>query len=74
MIITTAKGSKFDTDKPAKSNICMILTGNGKQVLDTLRLTGKTTTVEEFMEKTSMIEVETSFGITEVNEEFLWQN
>lgn len=73
MILTTAKGSKFDTEKPAKSNICMILTGSGKQVLDTLRITGKQTIVEEFQEKISMVEVEHSFGIDEINEDFLWQ-
>jgi hypothetical protein len=73
MILTTAKGSKFDTEKPAKSNICMILTGSGKQVLDTLRITGKQTIVEEFQEKISMVEVEHSFGVDEINEDFLWQ-
>jgi hypothetical protein len=73
MILTTAKGSKFDTEKPAKSNICMILTGSGKQVMDTLRITGKQTIVEEFKEKISMVEVEHSFGIDEINEDFLWQ-
>ena len=73
MILTTAKGSKFDTEKPAKNNICMILTGSGKQVFDTLRITGKQTIVEEFQEKISMVEVEHSFGIDEINEDFLWQ-
>lgn len=73
MILITAKGSKFDTEKTAKSNICMILTNNGKPVMDTLRITGKQTIVEEFGEKTSMIEVEHSFGKDEINEDFLWQ-
>ena len=73
MIITTAKNAKFDTSKPAKSNICMFLDDNGNQKMDTLRLTGRMTTVQEFMEDVSMIEVETSYDITEVNEDFLWQ-
>ena len=73
MIITTAKNAKFDTSKPAKSNLIMILDDNGKQVMDTLRITGNMTTVMEFMEPVSMIEVEHSFGKDEVNEDFLWQ-
>ena len=73
MIITTAKIAKFDTTKPAKSNIIMVLDENGKQVMDTLRLTGNTTTVTEFGKPVTMIEVEWSFGIDEVNEDFLWQ-
>jgi hypothetical protein len=51
----------------------MILNDKGSQVMDTLRITGKTTTVQEFMEAVSMVEVDTSFGLTEVNEDFLWQ-
>lgn len=73
MIITTAKNAKFDTSKPAKSNIIMVLDDNGNQVMDTLRITGNMTTVMEFMEPVSMIEVEHSFGKDEVNEDFLWQ-
>lgn len=73
MIITTAKGARFNTDQPAKSNIVMVLNDKGRQVMDTLRLTGRTETVKEFMEDVSMIEVEGSFGLTQVNEDFLWQ-
>lgn len=73
MTITTAKGSKFNTDLPAKSNIIMVLDDNGNQVMDTLRITGNMTTVMEFMEPMSMIEVEHSFGKDEVCEDFLWQ-
>lgn len=69
----TAKGTNLDLSKPAKSNICMVLDGKGRQVMDELRLTGNQTIVEEFGEKVSMVEVETSFGVTEVNEDFLWQ-
>jgi hypothetical protein len=73
MILITVKGTKFDTEKPAKSNVLMILNENGNQVIDVLKITGNKTTVKEFMEDVDMIEVETSFGLTEVNEEFLWQ-
>jgi len=73
MIITTAKGNRFDTDKPAKSNLLMVLTGKGNQVMDVLRLTGRQTVVTEFCEPVSMIEVSHSFGIDEVNEDYLWQ-
>jgi hypothetical protein len=73
MIITTAKNAKFDTSKPARSNIIMILDENGNQVMDTLRLTGNMTTVKEFGETVSMLEVEHSFGIDEINEDFIWQ-
>lgn len=69
----TAKGSNFDLSRPAKSNLCMVLDGNGNQVLDTLTLTGNQTVVEQFREKISMVEVETSFGVTEVCEDFIWQ-
>lgn len=69
----TAQGTIFDINKPAKSNLCMVLNEKGQQVMDSLKLTGNQTVVEEFRRKVSMIEVETSFGITEVNEEFLWQ-
>ncbi len=72
-IFKTAGGSKFDLSKPAKSNICMVLDNNGRQVMDTLKLTGNHTVVELFMEKKSMIEVEWSFGVTEICEDFLWQ-
>lgn len=51
----------------------MVLDGNGKQVMDTLRITGKFTTTTLFMESTAMIEVEHTYGIDEVNEDFLWQ-
>jgi len=73
MIITTAKNAKFDTTKPARSSTLMVLDSNGKQVMDVLRITGKISTVTEFMEDLSMIEVEGSFGITEVSEDFVWQ-
>ena len=73
MIIKTPQGAKFDTSKPAKSNIIMVLDDNGEQVMDTLTLTGRFTIVEEFREKRAMIEVSHSFGIDEVNEDYLWQ-
>jgi hypothetical protein len=73
MIITTVKNAKFDTGKPARSNTIMYLDDNGNQVMDKLRLTGNMTIVVEFMEQVSMIEVETSFGLQEVNEDFIWQ-
>ncbi len=73
MIITTVKNAKFDTEKPARSNTIMYLDDNGNQVMDKLRITGNMTTVVEFMEQVSMIEVETSFGLHEVNEDFIWQ-
>lgn len=71
--LITPNGSKFDLSKPAKSNLLMIFNENGNQEFDELRLTGNQTIVEEFKEKKSMIEVEHSFGITEINEDFLWQ-
>jgi hypothetical protein len=73
MIITTQKGAKFDTDKPARSNICCKLDDRGRKVPDKLRVTGRMTTAIEFHKPISMIEVETSFEITEVHEDFLWQ-
>lgn len=73
MIITTAKGNRFDTTKPATSNIVMVLDDNGNQVKDILRVTGNMETVKEFMEDMSMIEVDGSFGLTQVSEDFLWQ-
>ena len=73
MIIKTVKGAKLDTAKPAKSSICTVLNARGNKVLDVLRITGNLETVEEFGEKVSMVEVETSFGVTQVNEEFLFQ-
>jgi hypothetical protein len=73
MTITTANNAKFDTTKPAKSNIFMVFDSSGQKVMDSLRITGKTTTVTEFMRPVTMIEVEHSFGIDEVNEEFIWQ-
>ena len=73
-IITTVKGARFDTDKPAKSNLCMVLDGSGNQVMDSLRITGKMETVTEFMQPVSMVEVETSYGTTQVKEDYLWQD
>jgi hypothetical protein len=73
MTIKTPKGAIFDSEKSAKSNLFMVLDGNGKQVMDTLRITGKFTTTTLFMESTAMIEVEHTYGIDEVNEDFLWQ-
>lgn len=73
MIITTAKGMKFDTEIPAKSNVIMVLNNSGNQCMDKLKLTGKQTVVKIDREDTSMIEVEHSFGIDEVCEDFLWQ-
>ena len=73
MTIKTPKGAIFDTEKSAKSNLFMVLDGNGKQVMDTLRITGKFTTATLFMESTARIEVEHTYGIDEVNEDFLWQ-
>lgn len=72
MIITTPQGTKFDTSKPAKSSVIKVLDNNGRQVMDTLTLTGRFTIVEEFREKKAMIEVSHSFGIDEVNEDYLW--
>ena len=73
MIITTPQNARFDTSKFAKSNICMVLDDNGNQKMDTLRVTGRMTIVEEFRQQVAMIEVETSFGAVEVHEDFLWQ-
>lgn len=73
MIITTAQGMKFDTSKPASSSLMMVLNDKGQPVLDTLRLTGKVETVTQFMQPISMIEVESSFGVTDICEEFLYQ-
>jgi len=73
MIITTAQNAKFDTLKPARSNIIMVLDQNGNKKMDDLRITGKTTTITEFGESKSMIEVEHSFGVDELNEDFIWQ-
>ena len=73
MTLITVKNAKFDTSKPAKSNIFMVLDDNGNQVMDTLRITGRTTQVIEFMQPMTMIEVEHTFGIDEVCEDFIWQ-
>ena len=73
MDIITARCNTFDTGKPARSNICMVLDDKGRQILDTLELTGKQTVVEIFGEKVSMIEVKHSYGTDEVCEDFLWQ-
>lgn len=72
-ILTTTQGTVFDLSKPAKSNLAMILDTNGFQVMDTLKLTGNVTNVSIFGESVAMIEVETSFGITEIDENFIWQ-
>ncbi len=73
MILKTVKGSMFDTSKPAKSNVIMVLNEDGNPIMDSLRITGRYTVVTEFMESVTMIEVEHSFGIDEVNEDFIWQ-
>lgn len=75
MIITTPRKSTFDTEKPARSNIVMVLNKFGNQVMDTLKLTGNFSTVEMMDgEQLAMIEVEHSFGISEVSEDYLWQD
>ena len=71
MKLLTAKSATFDTEQPAKSNVCMVLTDKGKQVMDTLKITGNQTTVEMFGEKVSMVEVEHSFGKDEICEEYI---
>jgi len=71
--LVTATGARFDTSKPARSNLAMVLDNKGRQVMDNLRITGKTTEVVEFMEKKTMIEVEGSLGCFEINEDFIWQ-
>ncbi len=73
MIITTARGANFDTDKPATSPIIMVLDEKGRQRKDILRITGRSTEVMEFMEPMTMVEVEHSFGIDEVSEDYLYQ-
>lgn len=73
MIINTATGAKFNTELPAKSNLLMVLGNNGRMEHDTLKLTGKYTLVSLFRETITMIEVEHSFGTTELLEETLWQ-
>lgn len=74
MIITTAMGAKFDTEKPARSPVIKVLNDRGFSILDTLRITGNTTLIEQpFADNFSMVEVEHSFGTDEVSEEFLWQ-
>ncbi len=74
MTITTPKNSKFDTNKPAKSSVITVLNGNGYPIPDELRLTGKYTVIEGMEENFAMIEVEHSFGVDEVSEDFLWQD
>lgn len=69
----TAKGSNLDLSKPAKSSVCMVLNDKGNQVMDVLKITGNQTIVEIFGEKTSMVEVEHSFGKDEICEDFIWQ-
>jgi hypothetical protein len=73
MEIKTAKGARFYTDKPAKSPTITVLNAAGRPIMDTLKITGKTTEVVEFMEPLTMIEVEYSFGTTEVSEDYLFQ-
>ena len=73
MNIITPNGSKFNTELPAKSNLLMVFNDNGEQVFDRLRLTGRYTIETEFMKPVAMIEVEHSFGITEISEDFIWQ-
>ena len=73
MKITTPNGSRFNTEIPAKSNLLMIFDDNGNQEFDRLRLTGRFTIETEFMKPVAMIEVEHSFGITEISEDFIWQ-
>ena len=73
MIITTIKGAKFNTNFPARSSVVKVLDNNGNSVMDTLRITGVTETVTEFMQPVSMIEVDGSYGKCFVNEDFVWQ-
>jgi hypothetical protein len=73
MKITTPNGSHFNTEIPAKSNLLMVFDDNGNQEFDRLRLTGRFTIETEFMKPVAMIEVEHSFGITEISEDFIWQ-
>ena len=73
MNIITPNGNKFNTELPAKSNLLMVFSDNGTQEFDRLRLTGRFTIETEFMKPVAMIEVEHSFGITEVSEDFIWQ-
>ena len=73
MTIKTPKGAIFDTEKSAKSNLVTTLDANGRQVIDTLEITGKMSICEKFGEQFAMIEVKHSFGITEVSEDYLWQ-
>jgi hypothetical protein len=73
MIITTAQGARFDTQKYAKSPVIKVLDGKGGSVMDVLRITGNMTTVNMQGQPVSMVEVEHSFGTDEVNENFLTQ-
>lgn len=74
MTITTPKNSVFDTSKPVRSNLLMVLNASGESIMDdNCYLTGKYTVVEQFMEKTAMLEVSHSYGTDEVCEDFLWQ-
>lgn len=73
MIIQTVNGAKFNTNFPAKSSVITVLNNAGNKIPDTLKLTGKTEEVVEFMRPVTMIEVEHSFGTDFVNEEFIWQ-
>jgi len=73
MTIKTPKGAIFNTEKAAKSNLVMVLDNNGKQVFDRLEITGKMSICEQFGEQFAMIEVEHSFGTTEISEDYLWQ-
>jgi len=70
MTITTARGTKFSTDKPAYSQICTLISASGNStILDKLQLTGNTEQVKEV----TMLEVRHSFGTTFVSEDFIWQ-
>jgi hypothetical protein len=69
----TSTGMKFDINKPARSNMFMILDDNGRQIMDTLKLTGRTQTETEFMQPVTLVEVAHSFGTDFVQEDLIWQ-
>jgi hypothetical protein len=73
MIIKTAKGGTFNTEIPARSSVIKVLDNKGRSVMDTLKLTGRTEKEMLFMEETTMLEVEHSFGKEFVSEDFIWQ-
>lgn len=72
-IITTPNGSKFDTEIPCKSHLVTVLNGKGRQVMDTLYLTGRTNEIEWFREKHTELEVEGSFFTGFICETYLHQ-